>query len=73
MNRMMLGAYAWESHYPCFTHSLYCSEKEELKNASVSISFVNIRRYLHGDTAAGAVGLTDSFIPMDIPEKIYSN
>lgn len=47
LSRMMLGACAWETHYPCFTHSLYCNEKEELKNASVNITFVGIRRYLH--------------------------
>lgn len=47
MNRMMLDACAWETHYPCFTHSLYCNEKGELKNASVNIAFVGMRRGLH--------------------------
>lgn len=46
-NRMMLGAYAWGTHYPCFTHSLCHNEKEELKNATAELAVVNIRRHLY--------------------------
>jgi len=54
---MMLGACAWETHYPCFTHSLYCNEKEGLKNTSVNMAFVNIRRCLCWDHHCRSSGL----------------